>query len=456
MTVIARDVAGNETSASYPFAIAAPLFSVNPGDPHEGDIVGLYADDTSATGNADGSWDGKVWHWTVTEGDLEPVAFEAPVGFAILDTKADYQVRLSVTDQATGARCVTSRTVSALPQAPRVHALNVEALDGQPAKLVGRFLDPGWIQTHTATWEIDGIDGQIPDTVTEDNLAAMDSGFVSGITPPLHVDQSPLQGHLTVTDSTGASTSVPFTITVRADEPTADETNDTCASATVLRAGQVHLSYIQSANDVDIFEVRTPEGAPLPYGTEVLATLRDMSADCDLAVIQDLGPDADVQNAPLEGSSLASAAVQSSWLDAGHSRGIPYDDFGHSRGIPVDDLGHSRGIPLDEFGHSRGIPVEDLGHSRGIPFVGIGHSRGFCTTRVLTSTPAIPAVSRSMTPAIHGVSRWSTPVIPGASRTMTSAIPGASRSSVSRSSRCCSATRPQPPATAWTATPSPT
>ena len=262
LTVTARDVAGNETAVPYPFTIDAPLFSVNPQDPHEGDVVGLYADDTAATGNPDGSWDGKDWQWTVTEGDLEPVTFAAPVGYVVLDTKADYHIQLSVTDQATGARCLTDRTVSAQPQAPRVHALDVEALDGQPARLVGRFLDPGWVQTHTATWEIDGIDGQIPGTVTEDNLAAMDSGFVSGVTPSLHVDQSPLRGHLTVTDSTGEHSTVPFTITVRADDSTADEANDACASAPVLRAGQAHLSYVQSANDVDIFEIEDPTGRP--------------------------------------------------------------------------------------------------------------------------------------------------------------------------------------------------
>ena len=364
LTITAADNAGNVATSSYRFLVAAPLFTVQYEHPSEGDVIGLYAAETGATGAI---WSGKTWHWTVREDDFEPVSFDGPVGFVTLDTEASYYIHLAVTHDVTGAMCVTDRTITAQAEPPRVNALDVEVLDGQAAKLVGRFLDPGWEQTHTAVWTVGGA--EIPGVVSEDNWAAMDSGHVSGVTPELHTGDSPLQCYLTVTDHpTGQSTKVPFTITVRSDNPDADEQNGgndkiTASTPKLLSGGLAHLSYIQSADDVDIFEVTLPDGSSLPYGTEVLTTLRDLPADHDMAVIEDYGQDAEVGGA-FGGSSFTSARIRAIPYDDARIRAIPVDDA-RIRAIPYEDS-RIRAIPYEDT-RIRAIPVDDA-RIRAIPF----------------------------------------------------------------------------------------
>jgi len=349
LTVTARDNANNAGSASYPFTVVASAYTVQPAAPWEGDTIGVYAP-TEGTGNPDGSWEGRVWQWRVVKGQFEPVTFEGPYGFATLPGSGDYSIRLTVTDNATGAVCVTDTTVTAEARPPRVDALDVEALDGEPAKLEGRFLDPGWLETHSATWSIDGV--EIAGNVREDNLPAMDTGSVAGATAVLSADDAPQECTLTVSDSSG-STSVPFTITVRSKNVADDEGlpgSDVItrpASSPKLHGGQVHLSYIQSANDVDIFEVTTPDGQALSYGTEVLATLGDLPADYDLAVIQDLGEEAS-PDAAFAGSSFASAYHKgtTSFEDAYHKGTTSYVDAFHKGTSSYQDAYHKGTTPF--------------------------------------------------------------------------------------------------------------
>ena len=149
-----------------------------------------------------------------------------------------------------------------------------------------------------------------------------DTGCVTGTTPAITVAPgtalpTTLSGSLTVGDSEQGQTTVPFTITVLpapdAGNPPADPGNHGFGTALPLTGEQAHLGYITSANGVDVYEVLTPEDKPLPYGTEVLATLRNLSADYDLAVVQDLGSDVDadaaapVQTVAFDGSSFASS-----------------------------------------------------------------------------------------------------------------------------------------------------
>ncbi len=161
LTVTARNGPGNETSKSCAFTVdtvTALPFTVSSSALYEGDEIGLYADSTGATGNAGGSWVGKTWQWSVAQPSHdEPTTFDGPIGYVTLPTAGDYHVRMTVTDAATGAICVADKTLSAQPEPPRVHALNVEVLNGRPTTLLARFLDRGWEQTHTATWTIDGV-----------------------------------------------------------------------------------------------------------------------------------------------------------------------------------------------------------------------------------------------------------------------------------------------------------
>ena len=381
VSVIAVDLAGNcSTSDPAAFVVAAPPFIVQSDTPYEGDVIGLYADDTARTGNPDGSSEGKTWKWTVRVDGREQLTFDEPVAFLALADKGPYDIELTVTDEATHAKCVTRQTISAGAQAPWVHAMNVEVLDGQPATLVARFLDPGWEQAHQATWTIDGINDPIGNTVTEDNFPAMDSGYVAGATPPLEKSHGDYQGHLTVADSMGDGTPVDFTIKPVSPDPDVDEEtsgSDTItrpADSPVLRGGLVHLSYIQSADDVDIFEVKTPAGDLLPYGAEVLVTLRDVPADYDVALIQDLGEEVSA-SASLEGSSFASASVNS-WLDAPVRRGADWEGLPVRRGADWADVPVRRGADYEGLPVRRGADWSDLPVRRGADLEGLPVRRG--------------------------------------------------------------------------------
>ena len=161
-------------------------------------------------------------------------------------------------------------------------------------------------------------------------------------------------------------------ITVRAkdtnaDEGTSGDGNNTFVGATVLSGrSQTHLSYIQSAGDVDYYKVTTPDDEPLPYGSEVLVTLKDLPADYTLAVVQDLGQEAD-PNAAFEGSTFASA---------GHLHGTPLDDIGHLHGTYVDDTGHLHGTYVEDIGHLHGTWYDESGHLHGTYIDESGHLHG--------------------------------------------------------------------------------
>jgi alpha-tubulin suppressor-like RCC1 family protein len=323
-SVTALDKAGNVGTATHRFSVEAPPITVAAPSPWEGDIVGLYAG--PAWIPDEGGTLGSL-AWIVSNpAESEPITFEDPFGFVVLDTTTDYDIRLTVTDDvgdgATGAICEQNETLSSHPVAPRVHALDIEVLDGQPAELVGRFIDPGWAQTHQASWQIEGI-GAVAAQVTEDNFPAMGSGYVYGMTRPLHLSDIPsdgtLDGALTVSDGTyGGSTTVPFSVTVRANTTAAHEdggSNDeiTASTPTIRSGGRVLQSYIQSADDVDIYLVTGPNGEALPCDTEVLVTLRDLPVDCDVAIIQDASQTTETV-VGLEGTSFPNGDA---WANAG-------------------------------------------------------------------------------------------------------------------------------------------
>ena len=383
LVATAVDVAGNATtSAPVTFSVDAPAFAAQYSEPYEGDVIGLYADDSARTGNADGSWEGKTWAWRITSPDLpdaEPVSFDGPVGFVAVADGGPYDVQLTVTDAPSHARCVTTRRIAASPQAPWVTALNIQVLEGKPATLLGRFLDPGWGQTHDVTWDLRDCDGNAysggtVDVVAEDNLPAMDTGYVSGTTAALDADRGPYSGQLTVSDSNGQSTtSRQFTVTPVPADPNADEGlagSDTItrpASSPVVKGGDVHLSYIQSQGDVDIFEVRTPDDQQLPYGTEVLVTLRDLPADYDVAVIHDYGEDVD-PSAPLEATSFEASSVEA-WMDSPIKRnsdwtGVPIKRNSDWGDLPIKRNSDWSDLPIKRNSDWAGLPIK-----RNSPFI---------------------------------------------------------------------------------------
>ena len=312
--VTATDAAGNVGSDTTAFTVDAADgpsagFTYAPDAVYEGDAVGLYADDT---GNPGGSQADRTWQWSVGVGDNDPspASYTGPVGFVVPGSSGTWTVELAVTDTVTGKSNSTEQQITVLPQAPRAQALNVDVLQNQPADLVARFVDPAWLDSHSATWTIGN--SSRTGSVTEDNDTAMDSGYVTGHAQSFS-DTGSYDASLQVTNSESLSAQSSFKINVIANDPSRDEPNDSFATATPLDGEQAHLSWIQSTGDVDIYEVLTPDGKSLPYGTQVLATLRNLPADYDLAVIQDLGSDvaadsqAPTQDAAFENTTLQDA-----------------------------------------------------------------------------------------------------------------------------------------------------
>ena len=327
LAVTATDSAGVSTTKTCDFTVAAPPITMKPSAPNAGDIVGLYADDAWSP---DGDWGKMGWDWQIdyVDPDRNWVSFNDPLGFIVPDTKGSYSAVLTVTDDvganASGARCVVEQPIQVGELDPRVHALNVDVLNGQPAELVGRFIDPAWAETHSASWHIvgDSVDARPEAYVTEDNLAALDSGIVEGVTEPLFGDDGDqLNGSLTVTaDNGGAATTVPFTITIHNDAMSADEGengNDRITESTpqIRGNGDLRQSYIQHTGDVDIYEVTKTDGSPLDAGTQVLVTLRNLPADYDAAVIQDYSnqPEYVIPKTDLAGTSFITGGT----VDAG-------------------------------------------------------------------------------------------------------------------------------------------
>lgn len=203
--------------------------------------------------------------------------------------------------------------------APLPNALNVEVLDGEDLSLVGRFADTGWLDTHSAQWEV-AVDwtvvgesvtttvALVEGDVLEDHTPALGTGYVGGT---LSADELAARepgdivgGLLRVTDNAGDFRDDNFAIRIVADDPERHEAhdgltdNDSINSSLVLASDAAYLSYIQSAGDVDVFEVKWPgieadeDGNPVQLdpqellpGSEVLVTLRDMPADYDLVVL---------------------------------------------------------------------------------------------------------------------------------------------------------------------------
>src|SRR6185295_14065708 len=169
--------------------------------------------------------------------------------------------------------------VAVINAAPLINPLNVEALAGQDTPLTGRFLDQGWLDTHTATWS---VGGSTPSgTLAEDHLAPL----TTGITTSHFASTASVGGTLTVRDQDGGVTTAPFQFNVVPDDPQRYEPNDGLTGAPVLTSGGSYLSYIQSQGDVDLYEVKLPGGGTLPAGTELLASLTNLPADYDVAIV---------------------------------------------------------------------------------------------------------------------------------------------------------------------------
>ena len=116
---------------------------------------------------------------------------------------------------------------------------------------------------------------------------------------------------------------------------------------------------------MDYYELTSEDGStPLPYGTQVLVSLKDLPADFDLAVFQDdagaTAPEAAAQGLQFDGSSSPSSSpFDSKWLPRSpfDSKWLPRSPF-DSKWLPRSPL-DSKWLPRSPF-DSKWLPRSPL------------------------------------------------------------------------------------------------
>jgi PKD repeat protein len=340
-------------------------FSFAPSDPEEGDVLQFI----DLSYDEDAGDEIVSWEWTI---DGEIFTEQSP--FYIFPDEGTYSASLTVTDGfgdsttvAAGGVATDGDPVPALVVTNAnvlVNALNVEALDGQPTELIGRHIDPGWLDTHTGAWS---ITGDPPAEVEEENDPLLSSGIVTGTI----TTSSNLSGTLTVTDNDGGSGADSFDVTVLPDTPATrqrHEPNGVAADAPQLSSDTSYVSFLQEQGDVDVFEVVMPDGSTIPAGGELLASLSGLPADYDVAIMTE-SPDLSTAGFSRIGfSRIGFSRIGFSRID---SSVLGFSRIGFSR-IGFSRIGFSR-IGLSTFNAS-GASWSDIGFSR-IGFSRIGFSR---------------------------------------------------------------------------------
>jgi len=263
-------------------------FEFSPDEPHEGDPIGMFGQYSSDPDEAFG--DSIVaWDWTLTR--LSDGAEEVRDGEELLwipPNQGDFHVELSVMDTF-GAVGTTETVIPVESFAPIVNAVNAEIFAGEPMPLFGRTLDQGWLDEHIASWSFVGAPGSAG-AITEDHQAALSSGIVTGSTTVNTAAGTRIEGELQVSDvddSNSVGTDVVALSVVEAD-PDRHEPNDSFADLDALPqlpSDWSYLSYIQAPGDIDLYEIKLPDGDDLPAGTDVLVTLDELSADYDLVLL---------------------------------------------------------------------------------------------------------------------------------------------------------------------------
>jgi PKD repeat protein len=279
---------GSESHATWAYFDSAEelseppvaVFSFTPAEIFEGDTVQFL----DGSYEPDAGDDVVDWEWEI---DGQTINAQNPL--YIFPDEGTYPVRLTVTSSDGSQVSVVSGEAASdgtpIPEVvvqnadPLVNALNVEALPGVDAPIVARFVDPGWLDSHTAGLTVGG--SAVAATLQEDNNPAYGSGIVEGVASAL----SSASGDATVNDEDGGSGSDTFTFTVVPDDPLRHEPNNDLLSPPVLESDGSYLSYIQTEGDIDIFEVKLPGNRALPAGSEVLVTLRDLPAAYDVVLL---------------------------------------------------------------------------------------------------------------------------------------------------------------------------
>ncbi|MEE8347880.1 MAG: PKD domain-containing protein [Dehalococcoidia bacterium] len=405
-------------------------FIFAPDDPLEGDVVQFV----------DGSFDPDPgdsivsWEWNI-DGEV----FTSQNPFFIFPDEGAFSASLTVTDTdgasatvSTGGTATDGTPVPPLVVGnadPLVNALNVEALADEEVTVIGRFLDPGWEDVHSAAWSletlegdpvpVEGFDDDADGSIDEDPVDGVDndgdcvgdppaelpglcsiSGGIdedptlfeendplvsSGLVPGFVTPSSDLIGTLTVEDGDGGVGSDSFSVTIVPDDSTRHEPNDAISDAPVLNTDSVNLSWVGSDGDIDLYEVRLADGSTLAVDAQLLVTLSNLPQDYDVAILSQPPEEAAAGFSRIGFSRIGFSRIGFSRIGFSRidSSVLGFSRIGFSR-IGFSRIGFSR-IGLSTFNES-GAGWADLGFSR-IGFSRIGFSRiGFSRIGEVTPT----------------------------------------------------------------------
>jgi hypothetical protein len=272
-------------------------FSTNRLDPLEGDGITL----TSESYDLDPNDYIASTSWNVIDPSCNCERTHDGENLSLLfSDNGTYTVSLMVTDSFGASDTVLSGAIARdntlIPTltytngAPLVNALNQEVIAGEQTELLSRFVDPGFEDTHSASWTVSG--GTISnEQIFDDNAPFISSGIATATytAPDL---PTTVTGQVTISDNDGGIASDTFEINVLDYQLGRHEPNNELTSAPALASNWVYLSDLSSKGDIDIFEARLPDGSSLPAGSEILIKLGNLHADLDLVILRkqpDLG-----------------------------------------------------------------------------------------------------------------------------------------------------------------------
>ena len=268
-------------------------FSVNRLDPLEGD--GIMLTNESYDPDPNDKIVSNTWNITDPSCNCERT-FDTENISLLFSDNGTYTVSLTVTDSYGASDTVFSGTIArdntSVPAltynngAPLAKALNQEVLAGEQTQLFSRFVDPGFEDTHTATWSVS--DGTVSnEQVLEEHAPFISSGIATATytAPAL---PTTVTGQVTISDNDNASAFNEFEIKVLDYQLGRHEPNNDLTSAPELNSNWVYRSDLSTKGDIDIFEARLPDGAALPAGSELLVKLGNLHADLDLVLLRKL------------------------------------------------------------------------------------------------------------------------------------------------------------------------
>ncbi|MFI5319813.1 MAG: hypothetical protein ACHQ6V_09555 [Myxococcota bacterium] len=226
--------------------------------------------------------------WQVSGSTIETRSVTGPYAiFNFPESDPSLLVTLTVSDgvssAATSSDFVAAGALDVENSAPIVSALSLEIPQGGSGDALCRYLDLGVLDAHTVSLQVAGT--TLPATVVTENEQAYATGIARA-----HFDASALPlgdsaGSCTVRDDEGATATASFLVRVLAPSPgRAEPANDSSNTAPRLAAGWSYAFDLGTPHDVDVFEVRLPNGGALPANSEVEISL-DATADYDLIVL---------------------------------------------------------------------------------------------------------------------------------------------------------------------------